>query len=213
MVKNMISDKWSCFIALYTVILFLITGCSKPAEQPQKMLDQNKSNSQEMIPDEDYAKAYQNYIQKISLDPSSANAGKLANILYSWAISQSNSKDVPLLNAQKQVILNPQPNSLRSKLLAVAIDRNNKVLYVFGIGVPPEDETDSVKRRFLAHESALADSVLWLGRLLSWESNGVKEPMDISRKIIGVVAVKEDWIMDTVYVIKAQAPLNQKTYK
>jgi hypothetical protein len=209
----MVNNKWSGFIALCIAILFFILGCGKPVEQPQKILDQNESNTQEIIPDGDYAKAYQNYVRKVSSDPSLANAGDLANILYSWVISQSDPKDVPLLNTQKQVILSPQRNSLRSKLLEIAIDKNNKIVYTFGIGVSPENETDDAKRRLFARESALADSTLWLGRLLNWESRGVEEPMDISRNLIGVVAVKEDWIMNTVYVIKAQAPLNQKTYK
>ncbi len=209
----MISDKWLYFIALCITVSYLILGCGKPAEQPQKILDQNKSSPQETIPDGDYAQAYRNYVRKVFADPSSANAGDLANILYSWVISQSDQKDVSLLNAQKQIILNPQINSFRNKLLEIAIDKNNKVAYAFGIGVSPENETDDAKRRLFAHESALADSALWLGRSLNWESKGVKEPMDISRKLIGVVAVKEDWIMNTVYVIKVQAPLNQKTYK
>jgi hypothetical protein len=209
----MVNNKWLCFIVLCIAILFFILGCGKPAEQPQKILDQNKSNPQEIIPDGDYAKAYQNYVRKVSADPSSANAGNLANILYSWVISQSDPKDVSLLNAQKQVILSPHINSLRSELLAITIDKNNEVVCAFGIGVSPENETDDAKRRLFARESALTDSTLWLGRLLNWESKGVDEPVDISRNLIGVVAVKEDWIMNTVYVIKAQAPLNQKTYK
>lgn len=155
-----------------------------------------------------YEQAYRDYQKSVAVEPNRANAAHLSNILYSWVISESEPEDIPLLNAQRHVLLAPQQLGYRQSLLSVAVDKEKDVIRAFGLGVAPENISHPAQRRLLARQAALTDSYSWVARFAMWTKMGVEVSLDVSRKVVGVRTLKEFWVGEIIYIIKVEAPLN-----
>ena len=83
------------------------------------------------------------------------------------------------------------------------------MIYVFGIGLAPQQISQPVQARLLAREAALSDAYVWVARLTVWTKMGVEGPFDVSRTVVGVQLIKESWIRDTIYIVKVEAQLNK----
>jgi hypothetical protein len=226
-------------LLLFAYLLFIIypLGCTKSIKQqpsftPSQAYELYLESQKEVLKG-NYEKAYRDYMDAVETEPNLANASHLANILYTWVISQSKTEDILLLNAQKQVMLTPQQFAPREKLLSVAIDQEKNVIRVFGIGAAmasrvsirpfgstqPEgyfpnrrNTSDSAQERLLAREAALTDAQAWIARLTVWKQAGVETSFDVSRTVFGVQVVEESWRMSTIYVVKAEAPFDKNMF-
>jgi len=199
----------------YTLLLILalsILGCGKsevkPLNPPTEAAQKLYLESQKELQQGNHKQAYHDYQGAVAEDPSISNIAHLSSILYSWVIEQGESEDVPLLEAQKWVWLEPNQSTLRKKLVLVAVDRERGVIYAFGIGLAPENTANSDQRDYLAHRSALADAEAWVARLARWVEDGIKCPFDVADTVVGVEVLKEFWVDDTVYVVRIRAPID-----
>lgn len=196
-----------------TLFILCLSGCAKskspPSHTSAKPAQELYLKSQKKLVRGDYEEAYYDYQQAVVVEPSLANASHLWSILYAWVISQSEAEDVPLLNAQKQVLLKPQQFALRRELLLVAVDKEKDIIHAFGLGVAPKNILHPGQKRLLAREAALTDAYAWVARLAIWTQMGVEGSFDVSRTVVGVQTLKELWIGETIYVVKVQAPLKQ----
>jgi hypothetical protein len=205
MFKRRVSLLLVCFS--FTIFMF---GCARPLDKSPRILstpDELYYKSQKELVNENYEKAYHNYWNAVAIDSSFTNASYLFNILYSWVISQSKPDDIPLLNAQKQVILKPKYSISREELLSLAKDDKNDTLCAFGLGISPKNVSISAQRRLLAREAALADSSAWIARLAFWLRNGVESSEDVLQTVVGIEVIKEFWFLETIYVVKIQVPI------
>ncbi len=194
------------------LIVFSALGCGKsevkPLDPPSEAAQKFYLQSQKELRQGDYKQAYQDYQKAVAEDSDIANIAHLSSILYSWVISQSESEDVPLLEAQKWVWLEPNQLALREQLMAMAVDKERDVIHAFGIGLVPENIVISEQRRHLAHRSALADAEAWVARLATWVRDGIGCPFDVTDTVVGVETLKEFWVEDTIYVVRLKAPVN-----
>jgi hypothetical protein len=214
-------------LLLFSYLLFIIypLGCTKSIKQ-QPSFTPNQAyelylESQKEVFKGNYEKAYRDYMDAVEVEPDLANASHLSNILYTWVISQSKAEDIPLLNAQKQVMLTPKQFAPREKLLSVAVNKEKNVIRVFGIGAAMasrdylqnrRNTSDSAQERLLAREAALTEAQAWVARLAVWMQAGVESPFDVSRKVFGVQVVEESWRMNTIYVVKLEVPFDKNMF-
>ena len=155
-----------------------------------------------------YEKAYNDYQKAVAADHDFANVSHLSSILYAWVISESEAEDIPCLDAQKQVWLEPQQLALRRKLLSVAIDRDKGIIYAFGLGLASDDVSRAAQRKLLARKGALSDAQAWIARLATWGEAGVERPFDVSQTVVGVEMLKEFWVGEMICVVKVRAPID-----
>lgn len=177
---------------------------SRSAYQSQRLY--NKSRGE--LARGNYKQAYRDYQRAVEIAPSLANVSYLSSILYAWVISQSETEDVPLLNAQMQVWLEPMQLAPRRKLLSAAIDREGGTVHTFGLGLAPKNTPNPAQKRLLASQAALADSKAWAARLTTWAETGVERPFDVTMTVTGVKTLKEFWVEETICVVKIRAPIN-----
>lgn len=199
----------------YTLSLILalsILGCGKsevkPLNPPTEAAQKLYLKSQKELQRGNHRQAYHDYQGAVSEDSDISNIAHLSSILYSWVIEQGESGDIPLLEAQKWVWLEPNQLAFRNKLVLVAVDKEREVIYAFGIGLVPENTINSEQRNQLAHRSALADAEAWVARLARWVKDGINCPFDVADTVVGVEVLKEFWVDDTIYVVKIMAPIN-----
>ena len=212
-------------LALAFLILSL-SGCTNSREQPLNTPPTPPRElyleSQRKVARGEYEGAYDDYQKSVAADPKLANASYLSYILYTWVSSQSEAAELPLLNAQKQVMLTPKQFVPRHELLSVAVNKEEDTIQAFGLGLVPTNPSQvglneiskigTVQKRLLAHEAALVDAQTWVARLATWTKTGVEGPFDVSRTVVGVQALKEFWIGETIFVIKVEAPLEKNAH-
>ncbi len=199
-----------CIAMLLTALSILGCGKSevKPLRPPSEAAQKLYLKSQKELRQGNYRQAYQDYQKSVVEDSDIANIAHLSSILYSWAISQGDAEDVPLLEAQKWVWLEPNQLTLREKLAAVAVDKEREIIHAFGIGLVPDNIVISEQRTHLAHRSALADAEAWVARLATWVSDGIDCPFDVTDTVVGVEILKEFWVDETIYVVRLEAPID-----
>ena len=197
-------------LLLMAIMVFL--GCGKPEvkplEKPSEPAQKLFLKSQKELAADSYEQAYADYQKAVATDSRVADISHLSSILYSWAISETESEDMPLLDAQRKVWLEPNQLSLRQGLMKVAVDSERGVIYAFGLGVASENRPHVDQRRQLARQAAMADAKAWVARIARWGRDGIKCPFDISLAVVGAETLKEYWIGDAVYVIKFRAPVD-----
>ena len=202
----------SLVIVLLIALALSIVGCGKsdvkPLDPPSEAAQKLYLQSQKALQQANYRQAYQDYQKAVAEDSDIANIGHLSSILYAWVISQSEAEDIPLLEAQKWVWLEPNQLALRNKLVLVAADKEREIIHAFGIGLVPENIATPEQRDHLAHRSALADAEAWVARLARWIRDGIDCPFDVSDTVVGVEVLKEFWIEGTIYVVRIRAPIN-----
>ena len=193
------------------IIALILLGCAKTQENynsPSAPARELYEKSQAELMNGNPEKAYHDYQKALAIDPRIGNFSHFSSILYDWAILQSAPEDIPLLKAQKQVLLKPQQLALREQLLLSAVDRERGFIYAFGIAAKANGNLSPHQEQLLIPRAALADSQTWVARIARWAKDGVKCPFDISSSVIGVEKLKESWISDTIYIIKIKAPIN-----
>ncbi len=205
------SLRFSCY-TLLLLFAFSILGCGKsevkPIDPPTEAAQKLYMKSQKELRQGDHRQAYHDYQGAVAEDSRISNISHLSSILYSWVIEQGESDDIPLLEAQKWVWLEPNRAAFRNKLMLVAVDREKEVIYAFGIGLAPGNTIDSEHKTQLGHRSALADAEAWVARLARWVKDGIDCPFDVTDTIVGVEILKEFWVDDTIYVVQIMAPIN-----
>ncbi|MBD3183739.1 hypothetical protein GF312_15725 [Candidatus Poribacteria bacterium] len=204
MINVFINPYGRILIYLCLIILF---GCSSskktdiytPDETAQKLY----LKSQQELAKGEYRRAYMDYKSALTEDPGIANTSHLSSIIYEWVIRKSEGEDVILLKAQKNVWLKPEQLELRKQLLSTAVRDN--IINVFGLGMSSDEFVNSRQRRLSARKSALMDCQAWTARLSSWIEDGVNGSFNAKSSSGKIKVVKEFWVDDTIYVIKAKA--------
>ena len=205
--------KWNTATLLACILsLSCLLGCSgskKETTSVSQVLSQKLYlRSQQELAQGEYEKAYNDYQKAVEADPDVADVGHLSSILYAWVISESETEDVPRLNAQKRVWLEPGQLALRRDLVALTVDRDKGIIYAFGLGLAPDNISNDTQKRFLARKAALADAQAWIARLATWGEGGVECPFDVSQTTVNVEVRKEYWISEIIYVVGVSAPIN-----
>lgn len=207
----------ACRLLPLACVLFILcfSGCIKPKDQASRTSPKSPHQlylkSQKELLLGDYEQAYHDYQKAVAVEPSIANATHLSSILYAWAISQSEAEDVPLLNAQKQVLLKPQQFVPRQELLSGAVDKEKDIIHAFGLGVAQKNILHPGQKRLLARQAALTDAYAWVARLAMWTKIGVEGSLDVSWTVVGARTLKEFWFAETIYVVKVEAPLKKNS--
>ena len=203
------TGRCSSYIAL-CVICVILLGCGK--SEPQRVSSTATQKlylrSQRSLAEGNYRQAYEDYQKAVSEDPGVANINHLSSILYSWAISESDAADVPLLKAQQQVWLQPELLASRHDLLEVAVDREKNLIYAFGLVLIRGDISNPEQRDRLAREGALADATAWMARIAAWAAGGVESQFDVSRTVVNIKTLKTMPIEQVIYVVKISAPVD-----
>ena len=210
----------SCIFLAFTLLgcaknQFVLTedpaSVSRPAYRSQRLYNK----SREELARGNHKQAYRDYQRAVEAAPICpdgrpclANVSYLSSILYAWVISQSETEDVPLLNAQMQVWLEPTQLAPRRELLSAAIDKEEGIIHAFGLGLAPKNAPNLAQKRLLALQAALADSKAWAARLTMWAETGVKCPFDVTTTVIGVETLKKFWVEETICVVKIRAPID-----
>lgn len=199
----------SLCLSAFVVTLFLL-GCAKSKESyiPLEPARELYSQSQSELEKGEYVKAYHDYQKALAIDPGIGNLSYLYSILYDWAISQSEPEDIPLLKAQKQLLLKPDQLALREELLSLAVDKEKGIIYAFGVVIKDNNNLSPAQQRLLVPKAALSDAQVWVARVAKWIESGVKCPFDISMTVTGVEKLKGNWIDDTIYIVKIKAPID-----
>jgi len=207
----------ACILIPFALVClsYLLLGCSKP--EPQTEIVPTASSQEEYLKSErelargNYRQAYREYQKALADDPTVANMSHLSSILYAWAISESDSQDVPLLEAQKKVWLKPQQIVTRKELLVVSVNREKGVMHAFGLGFAPRKSPNPAQREMMAREAAMADAQAWVARINGWSEKDINRPFDVSQTVVGVETLKEFWVDNTIYVVKVRAPVNRES--
>ena len=209
MILHRINSLCPAFVVFCVLSTLFVTGCGKsqPPYTPATAAQKLYLRSQRELAVGNYKQAYDDYQKAVEEDANAANISHLSSILYSWAIAQSEAADVPLLEAQKQVWLEPKQLALRQKLLTVALDNEKGLIHSFGLGIIKKGPNPDQTAR-LAHEGALADAKAWVARLATWAAKGVESPFDVSQMVIDIKTLKATSIEEAIYVVKVSAPMD-----
>ena len=209
--------QWSLSLSLLICIPLIscFLGCSKPELQsqspqaPQTDSEKLYLKSQQELMREDYKQAYYDYQKAVSIDQKMANMSHLSSIMYAWTLSKSEPEDIPILNGQKFVWLEPEQFVLRRQLLKLGVDGKRGTIHAFGLGLAPDNISNLDQKSMLARKTAQADAAAWVARLATWAETGVGCPFNVSAQTLtGMQTIKEFWVDDTIYVVKVEAPVD-----
>jgi hypothetical protein len=217
-----LSEVYIALLLACGFFILCLPGCPRPqTEQDQVDSPDNQKVEEAETPkllyvqsvkesvEENYEQAYYDYRKAVEIDPGLANASHLAGVVYGWVISESEAENVPLLTAQRRLLLTPQELDVRRNLLSVAVDKDKDTIQVFGVGIAPKNVSSAEQKRLLAREAALTSAYVWVARLAMWTKSGVEGPFDVSQKVFGVRPEQEFWIGEEVFAIKVKAPLEK----
>jgi hypothetical protein len=216
--KTSFSQKKIIAVFLICVLSILcILGCSRKKEETesvsQVLAQKLYLRSQQQLAKGEYEEAYNDYQRAVEADPGASDMSHLSSILYAWVISESEGDDVPHLDAQKRVWLEPDQLGLRRRLLSLALDAEKGTIQAFGIGLAPGNISNDAQKRFLSRKAALADAQAWTARIALWNKSGVESSFDVPQTTVIVEVIKEYWVGDTIAVVKVKAPVDGGSQK
>ena len=133
---------------------------------------------------------------------------ELRSNLYEFAMAYTarGSKERDLLEAEREVMINPKDKALLDRLERLAIDYEKEAITVIGVGLRPWNVFSEAAAAPIARRLAKQDAQRWVSLLQANRKKG-GTPSTQKGTVYGARVIAEQRLPDGSYWVKVQAPL------